>query len=437
MIIFNCKKTFMWMFILLLVFGGLSCNQKSQKTEDSTQKEFVNKVQGSIKIPQSPPKILLIQYDEKFNTWDYGPTEHYWKDSIPTGQGHKNSFGKAETTLGLYCKSYPDSLKKLLGIDLKVISPSELIEEMKGISEDKAEEIANRWIREAEAIVETEKEYIIRSGRMYLAVKNLLEKYNANAWSVCVREAGPLETPVKNIIGMPPLAEMQSYLDGVPTCCEVMPDCLVTQMIGTYISGRPVFIGDRQSNFLFKLKPKFKQPEDIAMYGHCYMPINPNGGDRMPYIIRSHLHGDQFPSMLTHWPIGETVTIIKCNVWEKEISVFTGKIVDADFYFQDFAETSCRNKLVVKVDNYKDCEASEDCYLFPITTGGKGFRNMDKWGYHDGVFCGDYEDEILKLAELIGFDVITAEGVIKNPKKKVEDGKNLAEIVTDIYRVNN
>ncbi len=437
MFIVKCKKTVLGIIFLALIIGGLSCSKREQKNKENTKKE-----QEMLKIPDIPPKLLLIQYGEKINAWDLGLD--YWENSIPAGKGHKFSFGEEGTKIGLYSKSYPDSLKKYLGIDMQIIPPSELIEGMSVISEDEAAEVADKWIREAEAVVEVEKEDIIKVAKMYLSIKKLLEKYNANAWTLITREQNVL-----NITEMPPLAEMQSYLDGIPACCEGMVDALVTQMTGTYISGRPGFIGDRLSNYLFKLKPEFEQPRDVVIFGHCYMPINPHGKDRVPYIIRSHqygmtrgkdgiilpyptgkIQGAPFVSLLTHWPIGETVTITKFNVWEKVVSVFTGEIVAGDFYFRDFEETACRDKLVVKVDNYKDCENSKDCYLFPVTEGGKGFRHMGKWGYHDAVFCGDYKEEILKLAKLIGFDVTTAEGVIKNPNRELKDSLSIAKIIS-------
>ena len=397
----------------------------AQKKQNNIEKE-----QEIIKIPQNPPKILLIQDTNEINgIWAFGT---YWENYDTS----------------LYNKTYGDTLKKYLGIDLQIIPSSELIKGMENSPKEQVEEITNKWINEAEAIVEVEKEDIIKVGKMYIAVKNLLDKYNANAWSLRSWRL------IDSTLCMPPLAEMQSYLDGIPTCCEGLADDLVAQMTGTYISGKPGFVGDAINYKKFKLKPGFKHPEDVVIIGHCYMPVNPHGNDRVSYMIRSHVIGNPnatvvqdkhpgfpFVANWVHWPVEETVTLLKFNVFEKQISVFTGKIVDGDFYYKDFEETMCRDKLTIKVDNY------QNCYMFPISKGDEyalerdfmeeggqkvnSFRKLGKWGAHQVVFCGDYKNEIIKLADLIGFDVTTAEEVIKNPERKLKDNINIAKIISN------
>ncbi len=394
----------------------ISCaREKQQTTEPSGQK------QEGIEIPKEPPKILLIQYVDEINgTWSFG---NYW-DTYDTG---------------LYNRTYADTLKKYLGIDLQIISPSELIKGMRTVAEDDAEEMAGQWIKEAEAVYEVEREDIIQVARMYLAVKELLKKYSANAWSLRSWRV------IDSTLCMPPLAEMQSYLDGNPTCCEGLVEPLVTQMMGTYISGRPGFIGDGLSYKMFELKTGFKHPEDVIILGHCYIPVNPHGNDRLPYVIRSHVYGNPnatvvqhehpaspFVANWGHWPVGETVTLAKLNVFEKELAVFTGKIVDGDYYYQDFEETMCRDKLVVNVDDH------ENCFMFPIEKGpeseGSPWRKFGKFGGHQVAFCGDYKDEMIELAGLIGFDVTTTEGITENPGRKLETNTNIAMAISEQIR---
>ena len=309
---------------------------------------------------------------------------------------------------------------------------------MEDVPEDKAEAMADQWIQEAEAVYEVEKEDIIKVGRMYLSVKKLLEKYDANAWSLRSWRV------IDSTLCMPPLAEMQSYLDGVPTCCEGLIEPLVTQMIGTYVSGRPGFIGDGLSYKMFEPKAGFEHPEDVIILGHCYIPVNPHGNDQIPYVIRSHVYGNPnatvvqqkhpaapFVANWAHWPVGERVTLVKFNVFEKAVAVFTGKIVDGDYYYQDFEETMCRDKLVVKVDDY------QNCFMFPVTEGpeseGSPWRKFGRFGGHQVAFCGDYQAEIIELAELIGFDVVTTEGVTENRGQQAEG--NIAEIISEHIRL--
>jgi hypothetical protein len=419
LLIMKYKRIIFRIIFFGLIMPGLvcmgACTQKKQQKEKETDS---TKETRTIKIPKNP-KILLFQYSNEINGgMDFGK---YYEELYDTDT---------------YNKTYPDTLKKYLGIDLEIISPRELIEGMENIPEAEAEKVADRWIKEAVAVYEVEKEAIIKVARMYLSVNNLLKKYNGTAWTLASwKRAAPDSTGC-----MPPLAEMQSYLDGIPTCCEGLMDVLVSQMIGSYISDRPGFIGDALSFKMFKLKEGFEHPEDVIIIGHCYMPVNPHGNDRVPYSIRSHVYGNPnatvtqkrdprgpYVANWTHWPVGEPVTLLRFNVYEKDMSVFTGVIVDGDFYYQDFEETMCRDKLVVKVDNYD----SGNCYMFPITEGGSPWRRLGKWGAHRIAFCGNYKEEIIKLAEIIGFDVNTAEGVIKNTERKLKEGENIGEVISN------
>ena len=83
------------------------------------------------------------------------------------------------------------------------------------------------------------------------------------------------------------------------------------------------------------------------------------------------------------WPADETVTIVKFDIYDKKVQVFTGRTFDPRPFFKDFDNTMCRTKMAIKAD--------------------MSFENI--LGGHQAAFYGDLKQEIKNLAKLIGFEV--------------------------------
>jgi len=115
-----------------------------------------------------------------------------------------------------------------------------------------------------------------------------MKKYSADA----ITMSSWALIPDGKIKAMPPLAEMELAKELIPCCCQNDMDSLVTQMIGTYISGRPGFVGNQVSNWdgLRQEDAVRALPENYVAIGHCYGPINPRGNDRVDYVIRDHAY---------------------------------------------------------------------------------------------------------------------------------------------------
>jgi hypothetical protein len=97
-------------------------------------------------------------------------------------------------------------------------------------------------------------------------------------------------------------------------------DCLVTQMIGTYITGGSGYTGDFLNDWAFE--PSGARPRNVMIVGHCGAPITPFGHDKLPYLIRDHIHNKAFgpedtPTATTlRWPPNEDATIVKGHLAE-------------------------------------------------------------------------------------------------------------------------
>ncbi len=326
----------------------------------------------------------------------------------------RGGWGKLEAAgpTDSYDRDYSDRLEESLGLDLVIVRSKELNQEIEKVEEKEAEKIADMWISEAREIVNVTREDVVRSAKLYVAYRELMEKYDADA----ITMSSWALIPDGEIKAMSPLAEMELAKELIPCCCESLIDCLVTQMIGTYVSGRPGFVGDQVSNWggLRREDAIDVLPENYVAIGHCYGPINPHGNDRVPYVIRDHAYYElgwgrmDDPRVLwrkeehlkankqlkkenttlvgirVEWPVDEVVSIVKFDPYSKKAQVSTGRTFDPHPFFKDFDNTKCRTKMAIKTD-------------IP-------FRN--RIGGHIIAFYGNLKEEFRDFAKLTGFDVI-------------------------------
>ena len=283
-----------------------------------------------------------------------------------------------------YEEVYFRNLEEVFGLEIVDVLVDEINEEREKADRKEAKKIADTWVREAKEVrwKEIGEEQIGMSAQLYLATVKLMKKYNCDAVTMSIG-------PVLNIGKMPvrpPLAEMELAKSGIVTSCESLIDCLITQLLGFYITGKLSFLGDvLTSGWL---------GTDLVnatfAIGHCYAPINPHGNDRVPYIIRNHAITPSTIGIQVELPVNETVTVVKVSVYDKKISVFTGQTVDGRALYKDFDNIACRTKVVVKTNNEKP------------------MKNYDQaiFGCHRVVFYANFREEIKDLATLIGFDVI-------------------------------
>ena len=321
-------------------------------------------------------------------------------------------WGAVKAPLDDYDKTYPSRLKKSLGVAIVIARSQELIREIEKVARKKAERIADTWIREAKAVIGVTREDVIRSAGLYIAYKELMKKYDADA----ITPSSWALIPDGVIKAMPPLAEMELAKEHIPVCCESLINSLLTQIIVTYLTGRPGFVGDMLGEFPPTV-PVSEIPKNMMVIGHCYGPINPHGNDRVPYTIRNHAYYElgwdttdpkrawrrdeqvrankqlekehiTLVAICVEWPIDEVVSMVKVNAYDKKVEVYTGRTVDGNYLYKDFNNRICRTKLAFSLN--------------------KPFRQLrrDRWGCHRVVFYGDHRQKIKDLAALIGFEVV-------------------------------
>jgi hypothetical protein len=290
-----------------------------------------------------------------------------------------------------YKEAYFPKLKKLLGLELATIDYHELNRAIGNTEEKEAEKIAEMWTTEAKEVRNVNRSKMIQSAKMYLAIAELMKKYNCNAMTMASWHffAGRGDLKGKSVTdAMPPLAEMELSKQLKVTSCETLIDCIVTQMAGLYSTGRPSFVGDILGLDIYN---------QLAIFGHCYAPVNPYGDERrVPYTIREHAVSNEtgkYPSAVAievELPVNEIITAVKFSVYDEKISLFTGNTVPAGNYYTGFDDVMCKTKLVAKID------------MEPVRQN----LDNDTFGHHYAIFYGDWRKKFRQLGTLLGFEVL-------------------------------
>jgi len=343
------------------------------------------------KLRQS--RILSIQDYGKVNPLDIG------------------GWPEVNAPMGDYDREYPGRLKEYLGIDLLIAHSEELNQEIARVKGKEAQEIADVWMDEAEEVRGgVQRGDVIRAAKLYVALRELRERYDADGITMASWHlAGYSNTnPVTNV--MPPLSWMEFSKENIPCCCEGLINCLVTQMVGTYVTdGYAGFVGDVLNGWVdWDSFLKGPAPGDVVIIGHCGAPITPHGDDRISYTITNHVIDEEkfaesfelfkpeetATATTVDWPSDEVASVVKFDVYGKKIFICTGTTIDGNSLYKNFADTACRNKMVIRID---DPEAYQ---MF------SGNRFGEEWGIHPVVFYGDLREEIRDFAALTTFDLV-------------------------------
>lgn len=283
-----------------------------------------------------------------------------------------------------YERKYLENLADL-GAEIVVRPQQEMVSRLEAASEAQASEVAGKWIAESKGLKGTNETEVKRSAKLYLAMKEMLDDYDADAittegYGVFMHyEGGPIPSQ-----GLP---SSQFCTDGVVATSETLVDSLITQQLGLWMTGSTGFNGD----YIIDVE------NDKAYIGHCECPLNPYGDERRaPYVIRNL---PQWPveeqekggaCVQVNLPADEPVTVAKVSVHDKKLALFTGKAVAGEQLFPGWEDILCRTKLAIEVD------------------AKRLFEHLDWWtfGNHRVAFYGDHRWAFMDLATLLGYEAV-------------------------------
>jgi hypothetical protein len=267
-----------------------------------------------------------------------------------------------------------DQIRRTYGTTMKKVEFEEINAAYKKVKPADVKTWADRWIGEAEKVIEPSREEIEKSAAIYLAMSDLMKKYNAQG--ITVNCLGGVYSG-KMVSAYPCLGFMQLDNDGLVGGCEADQRSAITKLLMTYLVGRPGFISD----------PVIDTSKNQIIYAHCVASTKVFGpkGPANPYHLRDHSEDHKGACNRSLMPLGKMTTTILFDRLKKQVILHQGTTVEnVDEY------RACRTKLAVEVKG--------DVY--------KLLNYWDEWGWHRVTFFGDLKRPVYNIAALLGFEVV-------------------------------
>ncbi len=271
------------------------------------------------------------------------------------------------------------NIKDKTGVEVVSVTAQELNKAYDQVDSAVAEAQADKWIRKAIKVVEPTRDEIVKSSKLYLAMKAVMQQQQARAITVdCLGLFGQKVLPAYPCLGFCQLNDM-----GLVGACEADIDSTLTMLMFGYAFGVPGFISD----------PVFDTSTNTVIHAHCVCPTKMDGpaGPSCPYIIRNHLEDYKGAVLQVKHRKGQPITCAKL-VNNDTIVISTGKITGSPD-----VDRGCRTKMATKV---ADARKMLDNWGGGVVKGG--IRDT----LHRVVFYGNHIDDVRRLAVLMGLKVV-------------------------------
>lgn len=264
------------------------------------------------------------------------------------------------------------AIEEVFGAKVRKTSADELNCAYTKAARSPAQDWAQRWLREARHVVEPSREEVERSAVMYVAMRDLMERHDAQAVTIdCLTLFYGGKLPA-----YPCLSFFQLNNEGLVGACEADLQSTATMLLGSYLTGRPGYISD----------PVMDTSKNRIIYAHCVAPSKVFGpeGPSNPYDIRSHAEDRKGASVRSLMPLGEMTTTVEFSAARREMVIHQAKTVE-----NVDEDKACRTKLAAEV---RDVD--------------KLFSEWDRWGWHRVTFYGELKRPFEHLAGLAGFRMV-------------------------------
>ena len=272
----------------------------------------------------------------------------------------------------------PDQVKERLGADVVAVEEKSFDEMISAAEDDAVRAEIDRWTKNADEIIEPNKEDIRKAARISIALQNLMERERAHGLAIgtCM---GWLSK------GFPCLGFARLRDNGIPAACEGDMDSLLTMMLFQYMIDRPGFQGNQT----------FDTSRNALWTAHCTAPLKMDGPNGMeaPYLLRGHSEvGGSGCVPEVKYRLGEIITRTKLINLDT-ILVSKGEIIEV----ADRAVHGCRTQIVTEVRDAAKMAANWSSVL----------ETEDAMTLlHRVVFYGDHMNSVHHLARLMGMKVV-------------------------------
>jgi len=260
----------------------------------------------------------------------------------------------------------------VLGVTFVPVKFPELAAAYEAADQDAAKEFADRWIAQAQEVVEPDRAEIERSGASYVAMKSLMKKHGAQGISInCL--GGFYGGHMK---AYPCLGFSQLNDDGLVGGCESDQMSALTMATMRALVGRPGYISD----------PVIDTSKNQIIYAHCVAMTKPFGpaGPANPYRIRTHSEDRKGAAVQSLLPPGYMTTTLEINPVAKTVLCHQAKSVG-----NNPSDMACRTKL-------------------EATVKGDIEKLTEHWsmGWHRVTFYGDLKPQVTELCDRLKLKLV-------------------------------
>ena len=260
-------------------------------------------------------------------------------------------------------------IEERLGLRAKHIETSEFFRVFDSIPESEAKGVLELWARDFERVIEPSEEDLLNVAKIYLALKRLCEREDANAIAInCGRftEERPL---------VPCLAFAKLIDEGVVCACEGDITATISALILHAVSGGPVMMGN------FGYRPgMFEAEEGEVTIEHDVLPPSMATGR---LVVRDY-HGRKFGVTGYADVRREPVTLLNVDASLDKMMVIEGRVRRSE------DGTHCRVIVHIEVDG--DVERIPE-----ILVGSQ----------HVSMTFGHWLSALRRAGELLGMEVLS------------------------------
>lgn len=226
---------------------------------------------------------------------------------------------------------YLKAIKEKFGTEFVKIGKERVIDAYEAIADADAKEETDRWISQAEKIVEPTHEEIFKACKLALALEKIVNEERATGITSDCYGTMYRQLPAFQCIGFTRLNDM-----GLAGICESDLRCAMTHILFQGLSGRPGFISD----------PTVDESCKGIVLAHCLGTRKMDGPDgrACPYRIRTVQERQEGVVAQVRMDVGRKVTqaiLIGVDL----ILYFTGEIIAVPD-----VDRGCRTQITVKVD---------------------------------------------------------------------------------------
>lgn len=276
-----------------------------------------------------------------------------------------------------------EGLKRRYGVQHELTTWHELLEAMRGLPDDAAQqarELTERLIENAEESDMTA-EQLLPSVRFYVAARRTLAKHEANAFTLPCFEICATRVMEQERVTFC-LAHTLLKDQGIPSACEGDVNVLMSIAALTYLTRSSPHMGNTSV---------VDREDNVLRVGHDVPGLKMKGLDEpdAPYGIKNFTQAGWGGTLRydISRDVGEPVTIARFNPLGTALMVETGEVVDCTGYMQ----VGCAMAYHLRVDDVE-----------------RFWRLEQDFGHHFAMVFGDHAQRLRELGRIAGFDVVEA-----------------------------